>query len=58
MRPDKRNQINRQLLLVLPSPRDLALCRPMLAQCRTGPALGDRQSLPDVRDARPASRRA
>ena len=54
MLPDERNQIIRQLLLVLPAPRGLALCRPVLAQCRTGPALGDRQSLPDVSDAHPA----
>jgi hypothetical protein len=30
----------------------------MLAERRTGPALRDRQSLPDVRDARPAPRGA
>ena len=58
MLPDERNQVLRQLLLVLPAPRDLALCRPVLTERRTGPALGDRQSLPDVRDARPAPRGA
>ena len=58
MLPDERNQIIRQPLLIFPAPRDLALCRPVLAERRTGPALGDRQSLPDVRDARPAPRGA
>ena len=58
MLPDERNQVLRQLLLVLPAPRDLALCRPVLTERRTGPALGDRQSVPDVRDARPAPRGA
>jgi hypothetical protein len=54
----ERNQVISQAFLVLPAPRDLALCRPVLAKRRTGPALGDRQSLPDVRDARPAPRGA
>jgi hypothetical protein len=58
MLPDQRYKVIRQLLLVFPPPRDLALCRPVLAERRTGPALGDRQSLPDVRDARPAPRGA
>ncbi len=58
MLPDERNQIIRQLLLIFPAPRDLELCRPLLAERQTGPALGDRQSLPDVRDARPAPRGA
>jgi hypothetical protein len=30
----------------------------VLAERRTGPALGDRQRLPDVHDARPAPRGA
>jgi len=58
MLPDERNQVIRQLLLIFPAPRDLALCRPVLAERRTGPALRNRQSLPDVRDARPAPRGA
>jgi len=56
--PDKSHKVVRQLLLVFPAPRDLALCRSMLAERRTGPALRDRQSLPDVRDASPAPRGA
>jgi hypothetical protein len=58
MLPDECNQVICQLLLVLTAPRDLALRRSVLAERRTGPALGDRQSLPDVRDARPAPRGA
>lgn len=58
MRPDQGHKVVRQLFLVFPAPRDFALCRPMLSERRTGPALGDRQSLPDVRDARPAPRGA
>ena len=56
--PGQGHKVVRQLLLVFPAPRDLALCRPVLAERRTGPALRDRQSLPDVRDARPAPRGA
>jgi hypothetical protein len=55
---DQDDKVLRQLFFVFPAPRDLALCRPVLAERRTGPALGDRQSLPDVRDARPAPRGA
>ena len=58
MLPDQGHEVVRQLLLIFPAPRDLALCRPVLAERRTGPALRDRQSLPDVRDARPAPRGA
>jgi hypothetical protein len=58
MLPGQGYKVVRQLLLVFPAPRDLALCRPVLAERRTGPALRDRQSLPDVRDARPAPRGA
>jgi len=53
MLADKRNQIIRQLLLVLTAPRDLALFWTVLAERRTGPTLRDRQSLPDVLDSRP-----
>jgi hypothetical protein len=31
MLPDQRNQVIRQLLLIFPAPRDLALSRPVLA---------------------------
>ena len=55
---DQDDKVLRQLFFVFAAPRDLALCRPMLAERRTGPALRDRQSLPDVRDARPAPRGA
>ena len=58
MLPDQGHKVVRQLLLIFTAPRDLALCRPVLAERRTGPALGDRQSLPNVRDARPAPRGA
>ena len=56
MLADKRNQIIRQLLLVIPAPRGLALCRPASVERRTVPAHQDRQSLPDVHDARPVLR--
>jgi hypothetical protein len=52
------HQVVGQTLFIFTAPRDLALCRPVLTERRTGPALGDRQSLPDVRDARPAPRGA
>ena len=58
MHPDQVHKVVRQLFLVFLAPRDFALRRPMLSERRTGPALGDRQSLPDVRDARPAPRGA
>jgi hypothetical protein len=54
MLPDQGHKVVRQLLLVFPALRDLALCRPVLAKRRTGLAVRNRQSLPDVRDARPA----
>jgi hypothetical protein len=55
---DQDDKVLRQLFFVFPAPRDLALCRAVLAERRTRPALRDRQSLPDVRDARPAPRGA
>ena len=58
MLPDQGHKVVCQLLLVVPAPRDLALCRPVLAERRTGTALRDRQRLPDVHDARPAPRGA
>ncbi len=39
--PYQSHKVVRQLLLVFPAPRDLALCRPVLAERRTGPARGD-----------------
>lgn len=47
-----------QALLIFMAPRNLTLHRPVLAERRTGQALRDRQSLPDVRDARPVLRGA
>jgi len=47
-----------QALLIFMAPRDLAPYRPVLAEHGTGQALRDRQSLPDVRDARPVLRAA
>jgi hypothetical protein len=58
MLADQGHKVVCQPLLVFPAPRDLALCRPVLAERRTGTALGNRQRLPDVRDARPAPRGA
>ena len=54
----QRHQVIGQAFLVFTAPRDLALCRPVLAERRTGATLGDRQNLPDMRDAGPAPRRA
>jgi hypothetical protein len=55
---DQAHEVLPHLLFVFPAPRDLTLCRSVLAERRTGPALRDQQSLPDVRDARPAPRGA
>jgi hypothetical protein len=52
------NQLVSQPFLIFAAPRDLALRRPVLAERCTGATLGDRQSLPDMRDARPAPRGA
>ena len=57
MPPDQVHKVVCQLLLVVPAPRDPALCRPVLAERRTGPAFRDRQRLPDVLDARPRAAR-
>ena len=54
----QRHQVVGQAFLVFAAPRDLALCRPVLPERRTGATLGDRQSLPDMRDAGPAPRGA
>jgi len=52
------DQIGGELFLVVSAPRGFALCRAMLTECGTGAPLGDRQRLPDVREARPAPRGA
>jgi hypothetical protein len=58
MLASQRYQVLGQAFLVFTAPRDLALCRPVLPERRTGATLGDRQNLPDMRDARPAPRGA
>ena len=58
MLPDQGHKVVCQLLLVVPAPRDLAQYRPVLAERRTGKALGDREGLPHVDDASPAPRGA
>jgi len=58
MLASQRYQVLGQAFLVFTAPRDLALCRPVLAERRTGATLGDRQNLPDMRDAGPAPRGA
>ena len=52
------DQIGYQAVFIVAAPRDFALCRAMLAERRTSAALGDRQNLPDMLNARPASRGA
>jgi hypothetical protein len=52
------HQVIGQAFLVFSAPRDLALCRPVLAKRRTGATLGDRQNLPDMRNTGPAPRGA
>jgi hypothetical protein len=49
--PGQRDDVGREPLLVLFAPRPLALCRAMLAERRTGAALGNRQGLSDMLDA-------
>jgi hypothetical protein len=56
--PGQFDQIGYQAVFMLTAPRDSALCRAMLAERRTGAALGDRQNLPDMVDTRPAARGA
>lgn len=41
--PDQSHKIIGQVLFIFTAPRDLALCRPVMAQRRTGPSFGDRQ---------------
>ena len=54
----KFDQIGHQAVFVFPAPRQLALCRAILAERRTGATLGDRQHLPDMVDTGPAPRGA
>jgi hypothetical protein len=49
--PGQRDDVGRQLLLVLSAPRVLALCRAMLAERRTGATLGDAEKASDMLDA-------
>jgi hypothetical protein len=55
---DNGYKVLRQMFFAFPARRDLALCRPVLAELQTGPALEDRQNLPDVHNARPVPRGA
>jgi len=45
-------------MVILTAPRDLALRRAMLAECRTGAALGNRQRSSNMLDAGAATRGA
>lgn len=56
--PGQFDQIGYQAVFIVAAPRDFALGRAMLAERRTGAALGDRQNLPDMVDTGPASRGA
>ena len=58
MLASQRYQVLGQAFLVFSAPRDLALCRPVLPERRTGATLGDRQNLPDMRNTGPAPRGA
>jgi hypothetical protein len=58
MLASQRYQVIGQAFLVFTALRDLALCRPVLAERRTGATLGDRQNLPDMCNTGPAPRRA
>jgi hypothetical protein len=56
--PGQLDDIGRQPFLVITAPRDLALRRAMLAERRTGTALGDRQHASNMLDAGAATRGA
>ena len=56
--PGELNQIGRQPFLVLTAPRKLALRRAMLAERRTGTALGDGQLPSNMLEAGTATRGA
>jgi hypothetical protein len=56
--PDQLDDVGRQPCLVVSTVRDLALRRAMLAERRTGTALGNRQFVSDMLDAGAATRGA
>jgi hypothetical protein len=58
MLASQRYQALGQAFLVFSAPRDLALCRPVLPERRTGATLGDRQNLLDMRNTGPTPRGA
>jgi hypothetical protein len=56
--PGELDDVGRELFLVVPAPRDLALRRAVLAEGRAGAALGDLQLAANVLDAGAPSRGA
>jgi hypothetical protein len=56
--PGKLDNIGRETLLVVTTTRDLALCRAMLPERRTGATLGDMQLRSDLLNAGAATRGA
>jgi hypothetical protein len=56
--PGKLDSIGRETLLVVTTARDLALCRAMLPERRTGATLGDMQLRSDLLNAGTATRGA
>jgi hypothetical protein len=54
----KSDDVGRELFLVVPAPRKLALRRAMLAASRAGAALGDLKLVSNVLDAGAATRGA
>jgi hypothetical protein len=56
--PGERDDVGRELFLVIPAPRKLALCRAVLAERCTGAALGNLELVSDVLDADAATRGA
>jgi len=56
--PGKLDDVGRKMLLVVTAPRDLALCRAMLPERRTGATLGDVQLCSDLLNAGAATRGA
>jgi hypothetical protein len=56
--PGKLDNIGRKTLLVVTTARDLALCRAMLPERRTGATLGDVQLCSDLLNAGAATRGA
>jgi hypothetical protein len=56
--PGKRDNVGRQTLLVVTTARDLALCRAVLPERRTGATLGDMQLRSDLLNADTAMRGA